>query len=205
MNKKILKICIIAILLLIAGVSYSCQRLQNIDSFEDNEPTIIEETSSEAEVSNENYFLQVTENQSCVVYICGEVVSPGVYELNSSDRIASALEMAGGFTDLAAREYINLAEYVTDGMKIYIPSIEESRSGLISESQATDTSGNGLININTATKEQLMTLKGIGESRAEDIIAYRESNQGFKSIEDIMNVSGIKDALFNKIKDNITV
>ena len=90
-------------------------------------------------------------------------------------------------------------------MKIYIPSIEESKSGLISEGQATDTSGNGLININTATKEQLMTLKGIGESRAEDIIAYRESNQGFKSIEDIMNVSGIKDALFNKIKDNITV
>ncbi len=215
MNKKILKICIIVIVLLVAGISYSCKRLQSIDSLK-YEETTIKEASLEAENSNEaeedkeaktqsTVETQSIEDKSCVVYVCGEVISPGVYELNSTERIAKALEMAGGFTDNAAKEYINLAEYVTDGMKIYIPSIEESRSGVINGSEAAASNSKGLVNINIATKEELMTLRGIGESRAEDIIAYREKNQGFKSIEDIMNISGIKDSLFNKIKDNITV
>lgn len=168
------------------------------------------------------------ERPSCFVHICGEVVSPGVYELKEGSRIFEAVEKAGGFTEDAAGESINLAAKVTDGMRVVILSTGEAESlaaagvGLpfgagtgtggvygrdgVGMSPGPDSEGKTqLVNLNTATKEQLMTLSGIGESRAEQIIRYRETHGSFRKIEDIMKIPGIKDAAFEKIKDCITV
>lgn len=146
------------------------------------------------------------------VYICGEVANPGVYELSEDSRIYEAVDAAGGFTENAARESINLASKVSDGMQITIYNKEEAASLPAGGTSADKNSGqdqmsgsSSLVNLNTATKEELMTLKGIGESKAEDIIRYREKSGGFKKIEDIMKISGIKEAGFQKIKDSITV
>lgn len=152
-----------------------------------------------------------SEKSGIYVYICGEVINPGVYELSGDSRIYEAVDAAGGFTENAARECVNLASKVSDGMQITIYNREEAAS-LPADSASvggnagkSGTSGSGLVNLNTATKEELMTLKGIGESKAEDIIRYREKSGGFKKIEDIMKISGIKENGFQKIKDSITV
>lgn len=145
----------------------------------------------------------------CYVHICGEVVSPGVYELEEGSRVFQAVEKAGGFTDKAAAESLNMAERINDGMKIVVLNKEEAeaakiRGDFFSSEEASET-GNSKVNLNTAAKEELMTLRGIGEAKADDIIRYRESHGGFKTIEDIMKISGIKEAAFQKIKENITV
>ena len=152
-----------------------------------------------------------SEKSGVYVYICGEVIKPGVYELSGDSRIYEAVDAAGGFTENAARECVNLASKVSDGMQITIYNREEAvslpaDSASVGENAGkSGTSGSGLVNLNTATKEELMTLKGIGESKAEDIIRYREKSGGFKKIEDIMKISGIKENGFQKIKDSITV
>lgn len=145
-----------------------------------------------------------------VVHVCGEVANPGIYELPAGSRIYEAVKAAGGFTENAAEESVNLASPIEDGVQIRIYSKEEAETlaaGAV-PFDGFEASGEGkepVVNLNTATKEELMTLSGIGESRAEDIIRYREENGGFQNIEDIMKVSGIKDAAFQKIKDRITV
>lgn len=156
--------------------------------------------------------VQETEAGTIFVYICGAVENPGVYELAEGSRIFEAVSLAGGFRGDACEEYVNQAQEVTDAMKIYIPTKKEIESGdyhgaegnggIEVQSQKEESS---LININTADKERLLTLPGIGESRAEAIIDHRESNGKFTKIEDIMNVSGIKEGAFQKIKDKICV
>ena len=135
------------------------------------------------------------------VYVCGEVRSPGVYELPEGSRITDAVEAAGGMTEGAAGTYLNLAETVSDGQKIEIPSVEMAQT--LEEAAAEGTSG--LVNLNRATEAELMTLSGIGESKAKEIIRYRESKGGFQKPEDLMNIPGIKEGVFNKIRDQITV
>lgn len=168
----------------------------------------------------------------CFVYVCGEVESPGVYCMEEGQRIFEAVEQAGGFTDEAVREYLNLADEICDGMKIFVPSREQVQSrqippeGLISygsgdggganagnagsavgvgKTGSGSASTSAKVNLNTASKEELMTLKGIGSARAEDIIRYREKHGGFQKIEEIKKVSGIKETTFEKIRDQITV
>ena len=164
---------------------------------------------------------------SCYVYVCGQVTSPGVYKLEEGQRIFEAVELAGGFTGEARPEYLNLAEPVFDGMKILVPdeaqASDPSWNGQIgSLGTVPGTGGSGFgaadaysqdrgavpmkkVNINSASKEELMTLTGIGESRAADIIRYRTEQGAFSRIEDIMNVPGIKEASFRKLKDQIEV
>ena len=134
---------------------------------------------------------------SLLVHICGAVKNPGVYELSEGDRICHAVEKAGGFTTQADQNYLNQAQKVTDGMRIYIPTQEET--ALETEDILL------LININTAGMEQLFSLPGIGEGKAQNIIAYLEEKGSYTSIEEIMNVEGIKEGLFEKIRDKITV
>lgn len=143
------------------------------------------------------------------VYVCGAVHSPGVYELESGARIYEAIEMAGGTTADAAQELINQAEVITDGARIYVPDQEEAeefRGG--TEGLGTEVTGRpekAKININTAGKDELMTLTGIGEAKAESILRYREENGKFESIEELMQIGGIKEGVFNKIKDDIRI
>lgn len=142
-----------------------------------------------------------TKEPAICVYVCGEVCSPGVVELPAGSRAEAAVLLAGGLTQEADRNYVNLAALVTDGEKLYIPSVLEAAE---LEAAAEDEEC-GLVNINTADRDRLLTLPGIGESRAQDIISYREKNGDFASIEDIMKVPGIKSAAFEKIKEKITV
>lgn len=194
------------------------------------------------------------------VHVCGEVVSPGVYELPEGSRVFEAVEAAGGLTEQGEGSFLNQAMVLTDGIQVRIPSREEAKElwesgggayagtgsgeGIYRQAAGTGVSGGGQaagngtsvgvsqglpgsgsagaggrqssgntasgvpearVNLNTATKQQLMTLTGIGEARADAILAYRENMGPFQRIEDIMKVSGIKEAAFQKIKDDICV
>ncbi len=141
------------------------------------------------------------------VHVCGQVAAPGVYEMDAGSRVYEAVKAAGGLLDTAAADALNQAERVTDGQKIYVPSAEEFRG----QDAAGNLSGSvqsredGLVNINTAQKEELMTLTGIGEARAEAILKYRADHGNFQAIEDLMNVEGIKEGTYGKIKDKIRI
>ena len=166
------------------------------------------------------------EAKTLVVHICGAVSAPGVYELPAGSRIIDAVEAGGGFLPEADEACCNLAEEIVDGCQIYIMTKSEScadgqaekKAGIQtspdSDMQTTDINvrsnsttalENGLVNLNTADVAALMTLPGIGESRAKAIISYREQHGAFAKMEDIMKISGIKQAAFSKIKDKITV
>lgn len=138
------------------------------------------------------------------VHVCGAVNCPGVYMLKEDAIKQDALLAAGGFAEGAAMDYVNLAETVKNGEKIYFPYEEELESGIFISETESDISG-GLININTADKDMLMTLPGIGEKRAQDILDYRKQYGDFSRIEDIKNVKGIKESIYNNIKDIICV
>ncbi len=137
-----------------------------------------------------------------LVHVCGAVRCPGVYELAPGDRIFDAVEAAGGFSEEAAGHALNLAQPVEDGVQIRVPTQSEAAELLQAVSVSSDP---GKININTAGEEELTSLNGIGESRARDILTYRKEYGPFRSIEDIKQVPGIKNAVFEKIKDDITV
>lgn len=141
-------------------------------------------------------------NEDITVYICGAVVNEGVYTLVNGARVYEAIELAGGFTSDAVKEAVNLARQLADEEQIIVPTEEDIISGKYNYE---NNDNNKLININYASKELLMTLPGIGEAKADSIIKYRENNGLFNNIEDIMNVNGIKDALYNNIKDLITI
>ena len=187
-----------------------------------------EEIRPETEPPEEETAQQQTEPvRNMTVYICGEVARPDVYVLPEGSRIYEAVAAAGGFTGEADREWSNLAQMMTDGQMLRIYSrtqtLQMREEGLtpaadhfgltdacVSGSAAAGTapaaSGGGmLVNINTATREELMTLPGIGQSRAEDIISYRQQHGGFSDIGQIKQISGIKDAVFAKLKAYITV
>lgn len=144
---------------------------------------------------------------SMVIYICGAVVSPGVYELPLGSRVNDAVIAAGGFSAEADHNYVNLAEPISDGIKIQIPTVQEvsTMQPVISGNFSNSDLESGLININRASKEDLKTIPGIGDGIATKIVDYRTQNGNFSTIEDIMKVSGIKEKLFSKIKDYITV
>ncbi len=134
-----------------------------------------------------------------MVYVCGAVQTPGVYSLTESDRVIDAITLAGGVTEQAAEEYLNLAAYLQDGQKLYVPTAEEVLQWNAEKEMKK------LVNINTADVAGLCTLPGIGESKARDIISYREKQGSFEQVEDIMKVPGIKEYLFLKIEDYITI
>ena len=140
------------------------------------------------------------------VYVTGAVKKPDVYKVEKDCRIYQIIDMAGGLSEDADVSAINMADKVYDGMKINVYRIGEETLAVIQDNTNYEKdSGSGMVNINTASKDVLMTLPGIGESKAESIIRYREENGNFEKIEDIMNISGIKEGAFRKIKDFITV
>ena len=141
-----------------------------------------------------------------IVYVCGEVKKEGIVKLPSGSRVYEAIEMAGGMTENADASWLNQAEVLSDGAKIDVPDKEETKT-MIPESspKSQEESGASLVNLNQADKEMLMTLPGIGESKAESILEYRKEHGKFGSIEEIKEIPGIKDGVFQKIKDKITI
>ena len=149
---------------------------------------------------------------SICVFVCGAVEREGVYKLPDGSRVIDAVRAAGGFSKEADTTYINQAEYVYDTQRIEIPTLEQAdlmRTESGQDQAPTGSAGgrdpDGRININHAAKQELMELPGIGESKAERIIAYRQAHGDFTSCEEIMNVNGIGEAMFENIKDHISV
>ncbi|OEF96252.1 helix-hairpin-helix domain-containing protein [Desulfuribacillus alkaliarsenatis] len=143
------------------------------------------------------------------VHVKGAVKNPGVYKLDTSNRVVDAVNAAGGPLADGNLDLINLAAKLTDGQEVIVyTSVEEQQAWntLASIASASDSNNvNSMVNINTATQEQLQVLPGIGPSRAEAIIRYREQHGAFQSIESIINVSGIGQVTFENIKDSITI
>ena len=145
------------------------------------------------------------------VHVAGAVVRPGLYDLPEGSRVMDAIEAAGGFVAEADKNGINLAARLEDAQLLDVPFVsgyvaeEEQGFVVISEGTPSPLAGEELVNINTASLEELDTLPGIGPTTAQKIIDYREANGAFARIEDIVNVSGIGSATFEDIKDLITV
>ncbi len=163
------------------------------------------------------------QEEKIFVHICGAIQSPGVYEIDSESRIFEVIELAGGLTKDADESAINQAEKLVDGQQIYIYTKKETEelgmqaAGSAADQNTGQTPGqgrtpgestgetSGKVNLNTANQTELMSLSGIGEAKAKSIIDYRESHGRFETIEDIKKIDGIKDGVFNKIKNDITI
>lgn len=133
----------------------------------------------------------IPQESQITVYLYGEVKYPGLYNLDENSRLYELINLAGGFTSNAKIDNLNLARIITNNEMIIIEQMQNQ--------------DNNLININKATKEELMTLKGIGESKAKEIIAYRLEFGNFQKIEDLLKVKGISESLYNEIKNQITI
>lgn len=208
----------IIIIILFCLLSYFViYRLNNINKKIDNKVVLNKQEKEENKNDSVEYV---------IVDIKGEVTTPGVYELIKGSRVIDVINEAQGLTSNANTRYINLSKILEDGDAIVIYSNDEIENASKEEKievttpcicedvnsacieNNTNKENNQTsekININTATQEELTSLSGIGESKAKSIIKYREENGNFKSIEDIMKVSGISENLFAKIKENITV
>ena len=175
----------------------------------------IETEQAESESQVEETKVQQTEGEEefLYVYVCGEVKSPGVYTLSRGSRVCDLFEVAGGLTENAATDYWNQARLLVDGEMLYVPTIEEAKTRQnsdkdvsLNQSESSDTSDTGgKINLNTASIDQLMQIPGIGEAKAKAIYNYREEHGGFSSIEEVMNIEGIKEGVFSKMKEYIVV
>lgn len=168
--------------------------------------TVVTETDLIEETLDTIDILEETSIEVISVYICGEVNNPGVYEINRGSILNDVVNLAGGLTERADINHINLVYIINSNISIYIPNENENQESEIIFGDITFQSDDedSLININTATLDELMTLPGIGQSTANRIIEYRENN-AFTRIEDIMNVTGIGEAKFNSIRELICV
>lgn len=204
--KKSMKLIGIIAFIGATGLLYSCTK--------DNSSEFLISTTSQPDYSTppslnpeNSHSPNVAVKQKVIVHICGQVKNPGVYQLEGTGRVFDVIAKAGGFTKEAAADYVNQARIVTDGEQIYIPTKDEVKNEDLVETVSGDEKQgqSSFVNLNKATKEQLMTLPGIGEAKADMIIQYREKNGSFQKAEDIMKIEGIKEGVFQKIKDLITV
>lgn len=161
---------------------------------------IQEETSGMEEVQGKS--------STIFVHVTGSVVTPGLYELGEGARVSQAIQAAGGFSEDALQDSVNLARELTDGEQVIVAS-QSTQAGTEDADGSSQTSSSGIVggkvNLNLASIEELMTLDGVGEATAEKIIAYREEHGSFASIDELKEVSGIGEKKFEAVKDAITV
>lgn len=210
--RKYIILVFIICLLLVCGGYYYYYSYNDMDDIVINENISVSTTTKE--IISDGIFVDVK----------GAVKKPGVYELTTNDKVIDAINMAGGLSSNAVTYNINLSKRLSNEMVIYVFTKKELTTtsvtiksdteckcevvevnNCITNDESNDSDINNKININTATKEQLITLNGIGDSKADAIIKYRDENGLFKSIEDILNVSGISSNIYEKIKDSITI
>ena len=148
---------------------------------------------------------EVSTTQEAVIFvdIKGAVKNPGVYQMKAGDRVKDALDAAGGLTDEADSQKVNLAKRLEDQMVIVVPKFGEEAEEIPAGATSKEATKEGNVNINTATVEELKTLKGVGEKKAEAIIEYRKKNGSFKTKEDLMKVRGIGKKLFESFQERI--
>ncbi|AOY76880.1 helix-hairpin-helix domain-containing protein [Clostridium formicaceticum] len=206
LNHRQKLIMIIFIVIVFAFIFYTNQLKRKKEIYilsESQQETVIEYQESQNETK--------TRKPTIIVHVEGEVIQPGVYELPEESRVFHAIEAAGGLKSTADRKQVNLAKKILDEEKIYIPTEEEnlpnsSLDQVVSQATIVTTSvGSNGLDINKASKEELESLPGIGNTLAQRIIDYRSEKGGFQRIEELQNVSGIGEKKFSEIKDKITV
>lgn len=152
---------------------------------------------------------ELEEHKKIYCYICGAVKNPGVYECLEGARLVELVKMAGGFTKNAKDTYLNLARMVSDSEQIYVPTRKEAEEqmeyGLRDSTEGLTKNMEDKVNINTADIDKLTSLPGIGQAKAKSICSYREEHGAFQSIEELKNVEGIKNGVYNKVKDLIAI
>lgn len=166
-----------------------------------SEEVVVETVKSSEGEALENPGIEKEKEQVIYVHVCGAVKRPGLYELEPGKRVAHAVEAAGGLCEDASEESLNMARELVDGEQILVLTQEEITRSVENAAVKKD----GRININTAGVSELVTLNGIGETKAEAIVTYREEQGQFQRIEDICNVDGIGEGTFKKIQDSITI
>lgn len=185
-------------LLIAVIVAGGCEKKTEVVLYPESERS--EQSDRESEMTEKRI-----ETDVICVYVCGAVKRPGIVELKRDARVYEALEACGGLSEEADKRSINHAAVLTDGMQITVLTEAEAERAGASPNYGEDTVAEGKVNINQATAAELKTLPGIGDAKAADIIQYREQSGSFSSIEEIKNISGIKDAVFEKIKDKILI
>ena len=226
-RKKIVIVLVVVILLIIGCVSLLSEKKDNgLEVFETN-PSVsqnLETTGTDdafvdeiVDTNNPDVVGKVVPPIFIYVDVAGAVLNPGVIALPPDSRVTDAIDAAGGLSSNASLKSINRALKLNDGEKVYIPTREEEETSnsedIIAEnngitdngSSRTETSANARVNINTADLETLQLLVGVGPSTAQKIIDYRRNNGNFQAIEDLMDVSGIGQKTFDKMKDEISV
>lgn len=216
--KKIGLIAVLVIVILSSILIYNTSGFKQLNK-NDNESIFVDDENSTSDegLQNNNYkddssYLNSAaenklQNKTIIVEIKGQVKNPDVYTLDENSIINDLITLAGGVTENADLSSINRAKKLQNHEMIYIADKNEASIAQNSMADPSEHSvmSESLVDINTAEAEQLKTLNGIGDSKAKSIIEYREQNGGFKSIEEIKNVTGIGEKMFEKIKDNITV
>lgn len=204
-HKKIF--LIIISLIILATVFFYYQNMENkgkqvqADDFLEKEMLQLQPDTVKA---NPDSAKQEGENLQVIIDLKGAVINPGVYEMNDGERVHQLIKKAGGLTNDANELAVNLAAPLEDGMVVYIPKEGEETETLVTkESMLTNEGRKSKVNINKAAPEELQSLTGIGPSKAEAIVAFREENGPFTKIEDIMEVTGIGQKSFEKIKEEI--
>lgn len=197
MKKQIILLGIVVLILL------GCTACKSTSYLEKQSDLSSEDTSEDATDSADT--TEETEKKTEIyVQISGAVADPGVYTFPADSRVYELIEAAGGLLPEAYDVSLNQAERLSDGQKIHVYTKEEAAGGLAPTEESSSTS-DGKVNINTASTEELTSLKGIGQTRAESIVAYRQEHGAFAAVEDLKAVSGIGDATYQKIADAITV
>lgn len=197
MEKKQIKIVLVVLAVIVFGILWYRERAGSTQ--QDSEMSGIFESAVAATPET------AAGGGKIYVHIVGAVKKPGVYTFDEKPRVVDVVEEAGGFAKDAVKSGINQAETVEDGSQIVIESKRDKKKGIAAGERQAAEDKSDLLNINTATKEELMTLTGIGESKAMSIISYRDTNGKFENIEDIMKITGIKAGVFEKIKNQIRV
>ena len=214
LNKKQKIICIVIILLIL--FAFFIYTYNNLNNYEDDEIILNNDINGIGNIQEKEKIGIAENEEKVIVHVIGEVNNPGVVTLDEGTRIIDAINAAGGKTEEADLSKVNLAYIVEDGTQIYIPRINENLNeielmsteagqSVITNEEKEENGQETKVNINTANKEKLETLPGIGEATAQKIIDYRAANGKFKTIEEIKNVSGIGDAKFDNLKDKIVV
>jgi competence protein ComEA len=204
-------VCLLAVL---GGCGFASQQEQLTVVEDASSEAFAEEqdTQTDADAQRDASVTQAS-SQTIYVHVCGAVKHAGVYALAQGSRVVDAVTAAGGFAKRADSDRLNQAELVSDGQRLYIPAVGETVSadsvaaedGAVTNEESASVRSDGKVNINTADAAALMTLPGIGEAKADAILAYREEHGSFQTIDELKQISGIKDGVFNKIKDYITV
>ena len=171
--------------------------------FSKKEESVEETTVVETTVLAEKIEASTTQETVIFVDIKGAVKNPGVYQMKVGDRVKDAIDAAGGLTEEADSQKVNLAKRLEDQMAIVVPKVGEEAEEIPAGETRKEATKEGKVNINTATVEELKTLKGVGEKKAEAIIEYRKKNGSFQTKEDLMKVRGIGKKLFESFQERI--